>query len=134
MTPLDFVKALGVALALMVLNVATAFGVVWAYSLFIEPGHEEAFYQAAAQQIAPWSSVVAGVALFFAAGWLFAKRKPARNGIVFAATFALIYAAIDVSIILAAGEIATLAPIVAASMVTKLVAAMGGARFARSGA
>ena len=104
------------------------------YGTFIEPGHEEVFYQQAAQQIAPWSSVVAGVALFFAAGWLFAKRKPARNGLAFATTFVLTYAAIDIAILVAAGAVAALAPIVAASMVTKFVAALGGARLAQPGA
>ncbi len=131
MSPLDFAKAIGVALALMVLNVAIAFGVVWFYGAFIEPGHEEAFYQAAAQRIAPWSSIVAGIVLFFGAGWLLAKRKPARNGVLFAATFALIYAAIDLSIIVASGALAALGLIVAISMLTKLLAAIAGAWLAR---
>jgi hypothetical protein len=131
MTGFDFLKAAGVALLLMVLNVVVAFGVVWAYSVFIEPGHDEAFYQAAAQRIAPWSSVVAGAFLFFGAGWLFAKRKPARNGLLFAAVVVGIYAAIDVSIIAASGALASLGLIVALSMATKLGAALFGAQLAR---
>lgn len=131
MTGLDFLKAFGVALSLMVLNVIVAFGAVWAYSMFIAPGHDEAFYQAEAQRIAPWSSVIAGVVLFFGAGWLFAKRKPGRNGLLFAAVVVGIYAAIDVSLIAAAGAIVSMGLIVALSMATKLAAALFGARLAR---
>ncbi|MBC7770720.1 MAG: hypothetical protein H7124_18200 [Phycisphaerales bacterium] len=130
MKALDIVKAAGVALALMVLNVAAAFAVVWVYGTFIEPGQEEAFYQAAAQRIAPWSSIFVGMPLFFGAGWVLTKRKPARNGVAFAAAFALIYAITDVSIIVAAGALASLSAIVVASMTTKLLAALAGARLA----
>jgi hypothetical protein len=131
MTGLDFAKALGVALLLMVLNVAAAFGVVAIYSIFILPGRDEAFYQAAAQTIAPWSSVFVGIVLFFAAGWFFAKRRPARNGILFALSFALIYIALDVAIIAAVGGLTQLGLIVALSFASKLAAATGGARLAR---
>jgi hypothetical protein len=134
MSMLDFIKALGVALLLMAANVAVAFAVVWAYSAFIAPGHEAAFYQAAAQRIAPWSSIVAGIALFFAAGWLFAKRKPARNGMAFAATFTAVYAALDLSMVIAEGVVAALWAFVVASMLSKLVAALAGAALARRAA
>lgn len=59
MNALDFVKAFGVALLLMVLNVTASFGVVAVYAYLIEPGHEAAYYETAAQSIAPWSSVFA---------------------------------------------------------------------------
>ena len=69
MSTLDFVKAFGVALLLMVLNVAIAFGVMAIYGNFIDPGHPAEYYQTAALRIAPWSSVVAGSLLFFGAAW-----------------------------------------------------------------
>jgi hypothetical protein len=128
---LDFLEALGVALLLMVLNVALSFGVMWIYGTFITPGHDAAFYEAAAQRIAPWSSVVAGAVLFFLAGWLFARRKPERNGLLFAAAFTLIYILIDVSIIVAAGAMQALGGIVLLSTASKLVVALAGASLAK---
>jgi hypothetical protein len=127
MNLLDFLKAFGLALLLMALNVAAAFGVVWAYSAFIEPGHDEAFYAAAAQEIAPWSSVFAGAVLFFLGAWLLAWRRAGRNGYFFAAAAAAIYAALDVSIIAAAGGLSAMGAIVATSILGKFVAALLGA-------
>lgn len=131
MTIMDFVKAFGVAVLLVALNVVIAFGVMWVYGNFINPGHEPAFYQQEAQRIAPWSSLVAGVFLFFLAGWEFAQRKPARNALMFAATFAIVYIILDVGIIAAAGALSALGMIVAASMASKLIAALAGAAMAR---
>lgn len=131
MNLLDFAKALGVALAVMVLNVAVAFGVVWVYGTFIEPGHDEAFYQAAAQDIAPWSSIFAGAALFFLAALWLAWRRQGRNGYLFAGVVVAIYAAIDVSVVVAGGALAALGVMVAASMLSKLAAAEFGAWMAR---
>lgn len=134
MTVIDFAKALGVALLLMVLNVAVSFGVMWVYGHFINPGHEQAFYEMEAQRIAPWSSVVAGVFLFFGAGWVFAKRRPARNALAFAAAFVVLYALIDVGIIAAVGGLAAMGVIVALSMVSKSIAALAGAALGRPAA
>lgn len=131
MGPMDFLKALGVALLILVLNVAISFGVMWVYGNFIEIGHPPSFYQEAAQRIAPWSSLIAGAVLFFLAGWEFAKRKPERNGLVFAAAVAAIYVAVDVAIIAAAGALTALGAIVWASMITKMIAALAGAYMAR---
>jgi hypothetical protein len=131
MTAPDFLKAAGIALALMVLNVAVSFGVVWVYASFIEPGHDEAFYQAAAQWIAPWSSVFAGAVLFFLALWWLAWRRQGRNGFLFAGSVVAIYAAIDVAIIAAVGALGAMGAIVATSMASKLAAALFGAWLGR---
>ncbi len=133
MSGLDFAKAFGVALLLMVLNVAASFGVVAMYSAFIEPGRDSSFYESAARDIAPWSSVFVGGLLFFAAGWLFARRRPQRNAIVFAMAFALIYVALDAMIILgvdARGAV-TMAGLIALSVLSKLAAALAGAMLGR---
>ncbi|MGD9966608.1 MAG: hypothetical protein AB7T59_08825 [Hyphomonadaceae bacterium] len=131
MTLWDSVKAIGVALLIMVLNVAAAFGVVWVYATFIETGHDQAFYEAAAQRIAPWSSVVAGAVLFLVMLWWLAWRRAGRNGYAFAAVVVLVYAAIDVSVIAMAGALTSMSAIVAASMSTKLAAALAGAWLSR---
>jgi hypothetical protein len=131
MNGLDFVKALGVALLLMVLNVVAAFGVMAVYGYLVEPGHEPSFYEAAAQRIAPWSSIFVGAMLFFLAGLWLAWRRAGRNGLAFAATFVVIYAAIDVTIIALSGALAAMGLMVAGSMVSKLAAALLGAWLAR---
>jgi hypothetical protein len=131
MNVLDFVKAFGVALLLMVLNVVGAFGVMAVYGHLIEPGHEPSFYEAAAQRIAPWSSIFVGAVLFFLAGLWLSWRRAGRNGLAFAATFVVVYAAIDIAVIVASGAIGALGAIVVASMLSKLAAALFGAWLAR---
>jgi hypothetical protein len=131
MNLLDVLKALGVALLVMAPNVAAAFGAVAIYSIFIAPGHDVSFYESAAQHIAPWSSIAAGIPLFFLAALWFSWRRPGRNGYMFAATSAFFYAAIDLSTIVLSGGLFLLGPIVAASILSKLAAALLGAWAAR---
>ncbi len=131
MTGWDYLKAFGVALLLMVLNVAASFGVMWVWGTFIEPGHGQAFYEAAAQRIAPWSSVFIGSLLFFAAAWLFGVRKPQRPALAFALTFTLIYTLIDVAIIAAAGALLSVGYVLVIAVVGKFAAAFLGARMVK---
>jgi len=131
MNLLDSLKAMGVALLVMVLNVAAAFGVVWVYATFIAPGRDEAFYVAEAQRIAPWSSIFAGALLFFVAMLLLAWRRPGRSGYAFAVAAVLVYAAIDLLIIAAEGMLGAMGVMVAGSMLSKLGAALLGAWLGR---
>ena len=124
MKPIDFAKAAAVATALLALNVLIAVLVVFGYSILIEPGHPRAFYDSAALRIAPWSSHIAGTALFFGAGYLFARRRPQRNGSLFAAAFTVLYAIIDGATVGFAGVFAV---DFALSMLAKLLAALAGA-------
>lgn len=123
---IDFVKAGFVAVAIMAANVAISFGVVAAYATFVDPGHDAATYQAAAQWIAPWSSVVFGWVLFFIACTVLARRRPERSALNFALSAVAIYCAIDLGVIAAAGSLEQVAPIVAVSLSSKLVGAIGG--------
>ena len=109
MKPIDYLKAVGVALGILVVNVAISFGVVAAYATFIDPGHDEAYYQAAAQWIAPWSSIAFGWLLFFTASY-FVSRKSDRNALAFALATLAAYAAIDLGIIGAVGQLTALPP------------------------
>lgn len=128
MLKIDYAKAFLTAIALLIVNVAISYVVVAVYAYLIEPGHENAFYEAAAQEIAPWSSVIFGILLFFLAGRYFARRNPERNGIVFALAIAASYAAIDIAIILSLGAFSSIAAIFVLSMTTKALAGYLGAR------
>jgi len=121
-----WLRALLFALGAMALNVAAFFLWVFIYSIVIAPGHAEAFYQAYADRAAPISSIVAGVPIFFLAGWLAARRAPAGRAILAGALVAIVYIAIDLTILL---SIANNIPmmIIVTSFVTKLAAAsLGG--------
>ena len=127
MQAIDFLKAFAAAIVLMILNLAASWVAVAIYAYMINPGHEDAFYHAAAQDIAPWSSVIAGFFLFFAAGYWFAKRKPERNGIAFGLAMAAGYAIVDASVLISMGVILAMTGIFVLSMGTKAIAAVLGA-------
>jgi len=97
MMPIDFAKAVGVAVAILVLNILIAILVVIFYRFAVEPGHSSEFYDAAALRIALWCSHIAGTAIFFGAGYLCTRRKPQRNGCAFAAACTAAYAIIGCS-------------------------------------
>ncbi len=124
MKPIDFAKAAGIAFAILVLNVLIAILVVLGYRFFIEPGHPDAFYEEAALRIAPWCSHIFGTALFLGAGYLFAKRNPQRNGLLFALTFTVLYVIIDAASVGFAGIWSVE---FALSKLAKLLAALAGA-------
>ena len=124
MKTIDFAKAAGVAIALLILNVLIAILVVLGYSIFIEPGHPREYYDAAALRIATWCSHIAGTALFFGAGYLCAIRRPERNGFLFATAFTALYAIIDGATV---GFVGIFGLEFALSMLAKLTAALTGA-------
>ena len=128
----DLLKAIGTALAIMVVNVAISFPVVAVYAYLVEPGHEAEFYEQAAQQwIAPWSSVVAGILLFFGVLYWLTRRAPQRPAIPFAIAVATTYVVVDLLVLLAAGALASLGAVTALSLTSKLVAAVAGATLAK---
>lgn len=126
MSFVDVLKAAGLAVVILIVNVAISFGAVAIYAMYIDPGHNAAYYEAAAQWIAPLSSIAFGWLLFFLAT-LALSRKPDRDALLFALVTFAAYAAIDLSIIGAMGGLSTLAPTIAVSLSSKLVGAVGGA-------
>jgi hypothetical protein len=126
MTALDFVKAAGVAIGILIVNVAISFAVVAVYSGFVDPGHPAAYYEkAAADWLAAWSSIVFGWLLFFIAARALSAH-PTRDALAFALAAFGVYAAIDLGLIAAFGGIAAFAPVIALSLASKLAGAVGG--------
>ena len=101
MRPRDFLIVPAFTLAVMVLNVLISFIVVWAWSVFVEPGHPQAYYEAFALKAAPVSSVVFGAPLMFLAGLLVAGKRDRRGALIAASAVGLLYMAIDVAVLLA---------------------------------
>ena len=135
MTLRRLVQILGATLLLMAVNVAVSVLWVAIYSYWIEPGHDAAFYEAYAQRAAPYSSIIAGMPLVYLFGrWVGRwgdREAPLRNPL----TLWALYAGLDLAIMVAAGALVRLAPIVAVSIATKGVAAYwaGKTESARAG-
>ncbi|MDP2142461.1 MAG: hypothetical protein Q8L20_16785 [Gammaproteobacteria bacterium] len=130
MTAIDYLKALGVAVLVMVFTLAASFPMVAFYATFIEPGHPQQFYNDAAMWIAPWSSHVLGPLAFLAFNYRLAKRSPRRNAMAFAVMTFVFYLLVDFSTLPLMGidilSALTLTTIL--SLLTKLFGALGGAR------
>ena len=122
--PIDYAKATGVAVTVLAVNILISILVVLFYAFVIEPGHPSEFYDAAALRIAPWCSHIAGTALFFGAGYWCARRRPERNGYLFALVLTALYALIDAAIV---GFVGVFDVEFSLSMLAKLVPGQSGA-------
>ncbi|MFC3080607.1 hypothetical protein ACFODL_21110 [Phenylobacterium terrae] len=130
MKPIDYPKAAGAALLLMVLNVAISFPVVGVWRALFEPQTPP---QEVALRIAPWSSHLVGPLLFFAAAWLLARRRPERNGLAMAAAVCVFYVLLEAASLAAypGGPAMLLTLAFGVSMAAKAAAAFAGAALAR---
>ena len=126
---------IGVALLVMVLNMAMSFLYMVVYGYLINPGHPREYYQAHIQVAAPYCSIAAGTPLMFLAGLWVAGWGPGGGGeglggVKAALVVWLAYAVIDLGIVLAAGAkeciSAKMWVLIAVSLVTKLAAAYAG--------
>src|SRR5262245_4091148 len=93
----------GVALLVLVVNVAASILYMVVYSYAINPGHEEQYYKDHIQVAAPYCSIVAGIPLMFLAGWWVSGWWEGEFAVKAALTVWLVYALIDIAILLAAG-------------------------------
>lgn len=119
------------AIAVMFINVAIHILYMVAYSYVINPGQDEAHYQAHAMLSAPYSSIVVGMPLmFFACRWI-GKKFEARFSLTAALLVWLVYFLIDITVIIFAGELFRMALLFTISFATKLAAAYFGGLAAR---
>lgn len=127
----DAVKAVGMAVLALALNFLIAFLAVSAYAQFVAPGRSQAFYNAAAPQIAGWSAPVCGALLLLWGAYVFSRRRPQRNAWRFSGLMWLAYVIVDIGSGAAAGDAsAMVSPQMAVSMGLALAGALGGAALA----
>ncbi|MGZ5244468.1 MAG: hypothetical protein ACXWDO_09805 [Bacteroidia bacterium] len=95
-------KLIGLAILTMAVLVAISFIEVAIYAYLVNPGHDQAFYDAHAQVSAPYISGIFGFIVFFLVSRYW-KKKGYENAFRLAMLFPLIYVLIDVVILFAAG-------------------------------
>ena len=117
----------GVALLVLVLNVALSILYMVVYGHLIDPGHEEQYYQDHIKVAAPYCSIVAGIPLMFFAGWWVGSWWEGGFAVKAALVVWLVYALVDVSVLLASGLTPRIAILFAVSFLTKLAAVYFGA-------
>jgi hypothetical protein len=123
------VLLVGVAVLVLVANVAVSIGYMVVYGHVIDPGHEEKYYHDHIQVAGPYCSIVAGMPLMFAAGWWVAGWWRRQLGTRPAWVVWVAYAAIDLAILVAAGmSLGIVVVLVVVSLATKLAAVLLGAR------
>jgi len=93
----------GIALLVMVANVAVSILYMVVYGHVIDPGHEKAYYQEHIKKAAPYCSIVAGIPLMFLAGWWVGGFWDVGIGVWSAIIVWLAYAVIDLAIVAASG-------------------------------
>ncbi|HEV7660824.1 MAG TPA: hypothetical protein VGO55_13375 [Allosphingosinicella sp.] len=126
----DLLLVPAAALAVMIANVAISFGIVWVHSTFISPGQPPSHYQSFAETAAPIGSVVAGIPLMLLAGYLLGRGRQRRGALLAAAAAAMVYIALDLTILVGAHASGSIWAWAALSHVTKLAAALAGAALA----
>jgi len=127
MKPIDFAKAAGVALVILIISVIISILAVLFYSFFINPGQPREYYDEAAKRIAPWCSHIGGTALFLLAAYYFGRHNPARNPFLFALAFTVLYVIIDGATVKFKGLLNWQFGL---AMLVKLLAALAGAYLA----
>lgn len=118
----------GVAILVLVVNVAISILYMVVYGHVIDPGHEPNYYNDHIQVAAPYCSIVAGIPLMFLAGWWVAGWWRRAGGVRAALIVWFAYAVIDLAILLAARISLGIALLFIVSFATKLAAANFGAR------
>jgi hypothetical protein len=109
----------GLALGVMTVNVALSVLYMVVYSYVIDPGHDQAYYQAHIAIAAPYCSIVAGMPLMFLVGWWVGMRP----GII----VWLIYVCVDLAVLAAAGLTLRMGLFLTVSFLTKLASVYFGA-------
>ncbi len=122
---------IGATLLAMTVNVGITVIYMVIYGNFVNPGQSEAFYQEYVQTIAPYSSIIAGIPIFFVVSYFLARKWEVGFALLAGFSFWLFYAFLDLTILSLSGWTGLLAIQAAVSLSTKLAAALFGASFAK---
>ena len=114
----------GLALGVMAINIAITILYMVVYGHVIDPGHEQAYYEAHVKIAAPYCSIVASIPLMFLVGWWVGMRP--------ALVVWLVYTLITLATLVASGPTLRSGAFVAVAVLTQLVCAYLGALFASS--
>ena len=117
----------GVALLVLVVNVAVSILYMVVYSHLINPGHEEQYYRDHIKVAGPYCSIVAGIPLMFLAGWWVGGWWEGAFAVKAALLVWLAYTLIDMGVMLTSGLTPRIAVLFATSLLTKLGAVYVGA-------
>ena len=93
---------IGAAIVVLVVNVAVSFLWVGIYSYAINPKQTQQYYQEYAQVAAPYSSIIAGAPLMFLMCWRVGRWWEADFAVKAALLVWLVYAVIDLLVMVAA--------------------------------
>jgi hypothetical protein len=118
----------GVAVLVLMANVAVSIGYMVVYGHVIDPGHDAKYYSDHIQVAGPYCSIVAGIPLMFAAGWWVAGWWRRQLGTQPAWVVWVAYTVIDLAILVAAGMSLGIGVLFVVSFATKLAAVLLGAR------
>jgi hypothetical protein len=115
----------GLALGVMAVNIVVSVLYMVVYGHVIDPGHEQAYYDAHARIAAPYCSIIAGIPLMFLVGWWVGLRP--------AMVVWLVYTLVTLGSVLASGGLTSrIGVFVAVSILSQLVSAYLGALAAGS--
>ncbi|CAN5543673.1 hypothetical protein BH10ACI1_BH10ACI1_06040 [soil metagenome] len=115
------------AIFILVVNVGLSILYMVFYSYLINPGHDEQFYQEHVKVAAPYCSIVFGIPLFyFVCRWIGDKWEK-EFAVKSAISVWIVYALVDVTILVASGLTIWIAGLMAISLITKLISAYFGA-------
>jgi hypothetical protein len=128
MRPSDLAKALAAGFVLLALNTALSAVAVFGYAeIWSQPLGQ-------AMDAGAWITPVAAGLLMFAASWMLARRRPARNGLLFAGAVWLAYGLSNLLIDLGSGpNDRPLMPISFPHMALALAGGLAGSALARRG-
>lgn len=118
------------AIVVGILNVLCFFLFMVAYSYLIDPGHDQDYYQEAANRFGPISSIICGIPLMYLAGRWIGKRVGPRLAVSAALLVWVVYFALDLTIVAASGALMSILWLFVISFATKFAAAYLGGRHA----
>lgn len=122
-----FLWIAGAAVVVMILNVGLFYLWVWIYSLFIDKGHPNEYYEEYAKRAGPYSSMIGGFPLMVGSAFFLGSRWESDFAMTAALTLWLVYTVVDVAIVAANKPERKLWRLVVISQGIKLIGAVVGA-------